>query len=155
MNALKTLALAICVLSAAYTVLMMLVPDRYRSELRSVLSLAALVTVGAIALGADFDGISPGLSDLGRYNAEFSGDSLVQAELEARVSDYLSTLLSERGIECKKVSVGTTIDAQRRIFITKASLRLDRAFGPREAEVRALIDEKIGEIEVEIVYEES
>lgn len=155
MSALKNLVFAICVLSVAYTVLMMLVPDRYRGELRSVLALVMLTAFAAIAVRADISDISPQLADFGKYGGISENDRLIQSELETRIGEYISSLLSENGIVCKKLSVGTTIDSERRISITVASLQLDPAYEDREDVIYSVIKDKIGDIEIQISYEES
>lgn len=155
MKFLTNITLTVCVLTVVCTVLMMLVPDRFRREIRSVISLIAAVTIGAMLIGADFEDISYGLENL-RFDSEAaSHDRLVQDELETRIGEYIASFLSEEGVECKKVSVRTTIDEQRRISITEASLRLDVSASELDSFVRALIGEKIGEIDVKISYEES
>ena len=155
MSFLKHITLTVCVLSIIYTVLMMLVPDRFRRELRSVLSLLVVVSIGAMLLGADLSDISSEFSGISFSTELSSHDYLVQSELEERLAEYIESFLAEEGTFVKKVSVGTTIDEQRRISITKASLILDEADTGREQRIRALIEEKIGKIEVEISYEDS
>lgn len=155
MKFLTSLTLTVCTLSILYTAMMMLVPDRFRRELRSVLSLIAVVTLGAVIVGADFSDVSARFENLSFENGVYSRDSLVQAELEARIADCISDILSERGITCKKITVGTTIDELRRISITKASLTLDESFQAQDALITSLISAKIGDIEVNITYEDS
>lgn len=155
MRFLTSLTLTVCILSILYTAMMMLVPDRFRRELRSVLSLIVVVTLGAVILGADFSDISARFENLSFDSGTYSRDQLIQTELETRISDYIGTLLDEQGISCKKITVGTTIDELRRISITKASLTLDSAYQAREALITSLISKNIGDIEVNITYEDS
>ena len=155
MKFLTSLTLTVCTLSILYTAVMMLVPDRFRRELRSVLSLITAVTLGAVIIGADFSDISARFESLSFESASYSRDDLVQADLEARIADYILSVLSDRGITCKKISVGTTIDEQRRISITKASLTLEKSFQAQDALITSLISAKIGDIEVNITYEDS
>ena len=155
MKFLTSLTLTVCVLSVIYTAMMMLVPDRFRRELRSVLSLITVVTLGAVILGADFSDVSARFENLSFDSGTYTRDQLVQSELETRIADYIGSLLSEQGISCKKITVGTTIDEQRRISITKASLTLDTAYQAQEAAITSLIRKNIGEIEVKITYEDS
>lgn len=152
---LTDLTLTICVLSLICTALMMLVPDRFRREIRSVIALIAAVTVCAMLLGVDISDISSELGTLSFNKDLATHDRLVQDELEGRISEYIASFLLEDGIECKKVEVRTTIDEQRRISITEASLELDDRDRDRESKARSLIREKIGEIDVKISYEES
>lgn len=155
MRFLTSLTLTVCVLSILYTAMMMLVPDRFRRELRSVLSLITVVTLGAVILGADFSDISARFENLSFETGNYSRDQLIQNELETRIADYISTILSERGISCKKITVGTTIDSERRISITKASLTVENTYLQEDALITSLIKENIGDIEVKITYEDS
>lgn len=154
MKLILNLTLTVCVLSLASTALLMLVPDRYRREIRSVMSMVAVVSVGAMILGADFSDI-PALSGMDFDSHLATSDALVQKNLENRLSDYIYTFLAEEGIPAKKVEVRTTIDNSRSIFITKASLWLDPASAQLEPLAEAKIKEKIGDIEVQIIYEDS
>lgn len=151
MKLISNLTLTVCVLSLASTVILMLVPDRFRREIRSVVSLVAVVSVGAIILGADYSDL-PALPKADLDPQPAASDELVRLELESRLSDYVFTLLEEEGITVKKVEVGTTIDNSRSIFITKASLWLDPASERLAPLAEAKIKEKIGDIEVQIIY---
>ncbi len=154
MSFLRNITLLICTASLIYTAVLMLVPDRFRREIRSVLALAAAVAVGAVITNADLSDLSGVFGEINMPQSLESRDSLIQEELEERLCDYLESLLSEQGINVKKLTVGTTIDGQRRISITDAGIELDSVYRERESEIRALIGEKIGEIEVKISYED-
>lgn len=154
MKLITNLTFTVCVLSLCSTALLMLVPDRYRREIRSVVSLVAAVSVGAIILGADYSDF-PAFPAYGLDSSLAASDELVQKELEARLSGYLQTLLEEEGVSAKKVQVRTTIDNSRSIFITKASLWLDQSSAGLAPFAESKIKEKIGDIEVEIIYEDS
>lgn len=154
MKLITNLTLTICVLSLCSTAILMLAPDRYRREIRSVVSLVTVVSVGAIILGADYSDL-PALPAYDFDAPLAASDELVQRELESRLSDYLFTFLEEEGITAKKVEVGTTIDNSRSIFITKASLWLDHDSAELVPFAEAKIKEKIGDIEVKIIYEDS
>lgn len=154
MSFLKTFTLAVCGLSVVGSVAMMLVPDRFRREMRAVIAISAFAAVAALVSGADFSDISSGLSFGEKPLDSPSYEQLVCEELEAQVADYIESFLKEAGIDCKKVAVGTTIDGQYRIFITEASLKLDPSEKDKEDLARALIKEKIGEIKVEISCED-
>ena len=155
MRFLTSLTLTVCVLSILYTAMMMLVPDRFRRELRSVLSLITVVTLGAVILGADFSDISARFENLSFETGAYTRDQLIQNELETRIADYISTILYEHGISCKKITVGTTIDPERRISITKASLTVENTYLQQDALITSLIKQNIGDIEVKITYEDS
>ena len=155
MRFLLGLTLTVCTVSVISTALMMLAPDRFRREIKAVISLITAVALCSAILKTDFSGLAEKFS-LPDFDSEaVSNDRLIQGELESRISEYLQSLLEEEGIDVKKVSVGTTIDGNRRISITKASLRLGSEEKPREEQVRSLIAQKIGQIDVEIYYEGS
>ncbi len=155
MTLIKDLTLAICVLSLGYALLSVLVPDRYRSELRSIASLAAAVTVIGMISGADFGDVMTGFPEFSAEEGTYERERLICAELEERIGEYLSELLEEEGLGCKKVSVRTTIDGQNRISITEVGLVADGALREREGDIRALVLEKIGSVGIEIRYGES
>lgn len=155
MRFLRDITMTVCILSLIYTALMMLVPDRFRRELRTVLAMTAAVTLGAMLLGADMSDISTQFGGLSFDAEDIQYKNMVQSELEARLEEYITTLLSESGTEVKKLTVRTTIDEQNRISITEASLELDGVYRGQEAQIRGLLSEKIGDIEVKISYEDS
>ena len=154
MNLLNNITFVICVLSVGYTAVMMLVPDRFRAEIRSVFALAGVVTVVGIAAGADMSELPQKFEDFEESGIVSENDRLIQAELEARVGEYLESLLREEGIICKKVAVGTTIDSLRRIFITEADIWLDSGYADREGDIKELVRNKIGDIGLNINYED-
>lgn len=154
MNLLKNITFVICVLSVGYTAVMMLVPDRFRAEIRSVFALAGVVTVVGMTAGADMSELPQKFADFDESGIVSENDLLIQAELEARVGEYLESLLREEGIICKKVSVGTTIDSLRRISITEADIWLDGGYADREGDIKELVRNKIGDIGLNINYED-
>lgn len=154
MNLLNNITFVICVLSVGYTAVMMLVPDRFRAEIRSVFALAGVVTVVGMAAGADMSELPQKFADFEESGIVSENDRLIQAELEARVGEYLESLLREEGIICKKVSVGTTIDSLRRISITEADIWLDSGYADREGDIKELVRNKIGDIGLNINYED-
>lgn len=155
MSFLRSAALTVCLLSVICTLFMMLVPDRYRRDIRSVISLIAAVAVISLILGADFSDISSGFESPDFQSGAEARNQLVQRELESRVGDYIASFLGEEGINCKNISVRTTIDGQNSIFITDVGLWLDPSDEEREPLVRSLIAKKIGTAEVSISYEDS
>lgn len=154
MKFLSGLCFTVCVMSIVYTALMMLAPDRFRREIKGVFALVAVITVFSSFLHADLSDISEGLAGIDFERESYSRDELVKAELEERVAEYIKSFLAEEGIECKKISVRTTIDEQRRISISEASLEADLSQSGAEDLIRSLIAEKIGGIEVNIIYGE-
>lgn len=146
--------LAAAVLGTLHILLLALAPDKYRREIKAIISLITVITIASLLSGADFSDITSSLKEIELSESVYSNDELVKKDLEGRIEQYLEALLSEQGIECKKISVGTTIDESRRIFITKASLRLSEEYSDREPEIRELIKTRIGEIGTEISYED-
>ena len=154
MDFLKDLTLTVCVVSLGCAVLLMLVPDKFRGELRSVLSLAAAVTVCAMLLGADFTEFSADLGDISFYPETSERAELICADLDGRLSAYAEEILKSEGIDFKKVSVRTTIDGQNSISITEVGVELPGYEQTRADEVRALISEKIGPLKINIRCED-
>lgn len=152
MTLLRNLTLSVCILSLVHTVLIMLVPDRFRGEIRSVTALIIAVTVAGFMLNADFSDIPSGLGMQDFDSALETRNDLVKSELEAKVGEYIVSLLGQQGIESEKVSVRTTIDGQNSIFITEVSITLSQNDSPREESVRALVRDRIGDVDVEILY---
>ena len=141
-------------LSAVNALLLMLAPDRYRREVKAVLSLIIAASVIGTFINADFSDISgftyaPDLSGAG-----YSSDEAVKKELSGRIADYIGSLMDERGISCKKIEVETSIDENRSIFITKASLWLGPDQAESEPRISSLILSKIGDIDIEFIYED-
>ncbi len=151
MKTLAGITLAVCALSVVHTALSMLAPDRYRREMRTIVALIAVAALAHVISGADFSYDDFDFGDLSG-GAFLSRDDLIKKELEDKISDYISSLLSERGIVPKKISVTATIDGQRRISITKASLTLDRTYREEEPKISSLIRENVADIPIDYFY---
>lgn len=152
MKTLTSLTLAISVLAILRTAVIMLAPDKYRREMKGIISLIIVITVGSIITGMDFsfDGLN---ADKPGYNLSLNAhDRLLQDELEGRIEEYIGNFLNEEGIECKKIEVTTNIDDARCIFITEASLTLDERYRENEPYITSLIEDKIGKIGIKIFY---
>ena len=144
MSFLKNAVLTVCMLSVISTLFMMLVPDRFRRDIKSVISLIADFS----DLGTDFNSIEFQQSTASR-------NRLIQSEVESRAADIIASFLEENGISCKNIAVRTTIDGQNSIFITETDILLDSSEKEREQFVRSIIAERVGDIEVKIRYEDS
>lgn len=155
MKFLSEITLTVCVLSVICTVMMMLVPDRYRRDIRSVVSLIAAIAIIASVLGADFSDIGADFESISFQSGVETRNSLIQSDVEKRLEDYMTSFLAEKGIKCKNIRVRTTIDEQNSIFITEAELLLDSSDKEREPFIRSILAEKIGEIDVKISYGDS
>lgn len=144
------ITLLISCLAIVQTLLSLLAPDKYRREIRAILSLSAVIALAAAASNADFSGISSDFSDIRITENGFNSDDLIKKELEGKIADYIGSFLEEEGIICKKIEVISTIDADRRISITEASLELDEKYRERLPYITTLIEEKIGKIKIDI-----
>lgn len=151
MKTLAGITLAICALSVVHTALSMLAPDRYRREMRAIVALIAVAALAHVISGADFSYDDFDLGDISG-GTFLSRDDLIKKELEDKISDYIFSLLSERGIVPKKISVTATIDGQRRISITKASLTLDQSYREEEPKISSLIRENVADIPIDYFY---
>lgn len=154
MKLITDLTLTVCLISVVSVIILMLSPDRLRREMKTVVAIVSAAAICAALSHGELTFMPEGFENIALSYETLERDRLVQAELEERVGGYISSFLEEAGIECKKVSVGTTIDGQRRIFITGASLELAEKNAETEARATALIKEKIGDIEVKISYGE-
>lgn len=152
MKTLAGITLAVCALSVVHTALSMLAPDRYRREMRAIVALIAVAALAHVISGADFSYDDFDFGDISGSGTFLSRDDLIKKELEDKISDYISSLLSERGIVPKKISVTATIDGQRRISITKASLTLDQTYREEEPKISSLIRENVADIPIDYFY---
>ncbi len=155
MSFLKNAVLTVCMLSVISTLFMMLVPDRFRRDIKSVISLIAAVAIVTLILGADFSDLGTDFNSIEFQQSTASRNRLIQSEVESRAADIIASFLEENGISCKNIAVRTTIDGQNSIFITETDILLDSSEKEREQFVRSIIAERVGDIEVKIRYEDS
>lgn len=154
MTALKNVTLGLAALYIIRFLFSLLAPEKYRNAIKTVLSLIAVVTVAVGIVNVDLSDIYSQFRSIGGDISFSEADSLILGELNGKLSDYICSLLSEEGIESEKVSVVTTIDENRCISITKASITLGSEYKNDEYAVRNLIRNKIGDIELIISFVE-
>ncbi len=152
---LKNLTISICVLSLMYFIIMLITPDRYKRQLRSLISIIAAVTIGGIVLGADFsfDGI-PQIESESLNGSVSYADQLVISELEKRLEEQIGKMIQEAQIPMEKISVETNIDDDNCIFISKISMTIGGSREKYEAEAIRLVETKIGDISIDLTFSE-
>ncbi len=154
MKTLVTVTLLISVLAVVNTLVLSLSPDRYRREFRAMLSLMSLAAIGSVLLGADFSDISSRFEDIALPDMSIKRDEAITSELDKKLQEYLFTCLAEKGIAPENIFIETTIDAERRIFITKARITLPAGYSGREGEIKSLLDGILGSGVAEIITED-
>ncbi len=154
MNWLKSLTLGICSLSVIYTVVKMLSPQKYQTQIKTVISLLFAILLGSMLLGFDASDISDSLSGIAYSYDITDEDKLVISEIESRISEYLQSELENIGINPQKVSIKTNIDADLCISISEARVVLEHEDENKSEAVRTLIAQKIGDIDTYIELSE-
>lgn len=151
---LKNLIFSLSVLVVLQFIFSMLAPERYRSAIKMALSLITVAVVSAGIFKIDFSDIYSSFPSINTELSSYESDQLILDELNSKLSEYISLLLEDKGIVSKKVSVDTTIDENRCISITKASIELGSEYEKDEIIVINLIKSKIGDIEVSLSFVE-
>lgn len=154
MTALKNLMLSLSALFVLQFIFSMLAPERYRSAIKMALSLITVAVVSAGILKIDFSNIYSSFPSITSELSKHESDQLILDELNSRLSEYIASLLENEGIVSEKVSIDTTIDENRCISITKASIELGSEYEKDEIIVINLIKSKIGDIEVSLSFVE-
>lgn len=154
MNWLKNLTLGICSLSVIYTLMQMLVPQRYQKQMKTVVSLLFGILIGSMIIGLD-------VSDLNavKFGAEYSldvneHDRLVILQIEEEISKYLESEIHALGITPEKVRVKTNIDESMCISIIEARVVLDSKDEFASDSIKKLIAQRIGDIDVYFEFSE-
>lgn len=148
MTWLKNITLCICAYSLLHTIIKLLAPNRLYPQVKTVMSLLLAITVGTMLLNIDISDMSDQLNSISYSQNLSQEDELVVAEIEARLSDYLFSALSERGIEAKKVEVKTNIDEQYCISISEAWITVRPEDDAKSDTIKRIVKEKIGDINV-------
>lgn len=154
MTALKNLMLSLSALFVLQFLFSLLSPEKYRPAIKMALSLITVAVVSAGILKIDFSNIYSSFPSINTELSSYESDQLILDELNSKLSEYIATLLEGEGIVSEKVSVDTTIDENRCISITKASIELGSEYEKDEAIIISLIKSKIGDIEVSISFVE-
>lgn len=154
MTALRNLIFSLGVLVVLQFIFSTLAPERYRTAIKMSLSLIAVAVVSAGILKIDFSNIYSSFPSINTELSSYESDQLILDELNSKLSEYIASLLEDEGVVSEKVSVDTTIDENRCISITKASIELGSEYEKDEAIIISLIKSKIGDIEVSISFVE-
>lgn len=154
MSALRNLMFSLSALFVLQFLFSLLAPEKYRSAIKMALSLITVAVMSAGILKIDFSDIYSAFPSIDTELSSYESDQLILDELNAKLSDYISSLLEEEGFICKNVSVDTTIDENRCISITKASIVLGREYEKDEAIIIGLIKSKVGDIEISLSFVE-
>ncbi|MBQ8623488.1 MAG: hypothetical protein IJ424_03820 [Oscillospiraceae bacterium] len=154
MNWLKNLSLGICALSVIYTIIKLLAPQKYHSQIKMVLSLLFAILLGSMILGFDISDITDSFTSISSSGNISQEDRLVILEIESRLSEYLKTELENAGINPKKVTVKTNIDDNLCISISEARVVLVGNDETKIERIKLLVAQKIGDIDVIIEFSE-
>lgn len=153
MNPLSKIVLTITVLTIVRALLLALSPDRWRRDIKTVISVICVIILAGVLTHTDFSTLDSAFSDVEMPSPRFERDALIQSELEKKLSDYVTALLDEKGISTQKVEIKTTISPERSISITEAILTMNETEALRLEEAVSLIKEKVGDIEVQVITE--
>lgn len=154
MTALKNLMLSLSAMFVLQFLFSLLSPEKYRPAIKMALSLITVAVVSAGILKIDFSNIYSSFPSINTELSSYESDQLILDELNSKLSEYIASLLEDEGIVSEKVSVDTTIDENRCISITKASIELGSEYEKDEIIVINLIKSKIGDIEVSLSFVE-
>lgn len=154
MTALRNLIFSLGVLVVLQFIFSTLAPERYRTAIKMALSLITVAVVSAGILKIDFSDIYSSFPSINTELSSYESDQLILDELNSKLSEYIASQLEDEGVVSEKVSVDTTIDENRCISITKASIELGSEYEKDEAIIISLIKSKIGDIEVSISFVE-
>ncbi len=154
MGLLKNITVSVCVLSLVYSVMMLLTPDRFKRQMKSVISIIMAVTMGGLIINAGngediFSSIN--IPSIGESQ---SSNAAVMRELEARLNEQIQKLMEENGIPIEKIDVSVDIDGDNCIFISKLEAQISGSRKLYEEKVRSLVKSDIGDVNLEIVFTE-
>lgn len=157
MTFLKNLTLSICVLSVVYLIVSMLSPDRYKRQIRAVLSLICAVTVAGVILGSADEDFDTGIDINGSQSLSGSQEyatNLILSELESKLDEQIGNMMLQSGVPVQKISVKTNIDDEGSIFISEISMTVDGSKDEYEQKIKGITSEKIGEVSMNLTFSE-
>lgn len=155
MSIIKEITLLISAFSVAYCIIMLLTPDKYRRQIKSLVALTLTVSLGSVIIGADFDINSFISADYSKMDSSYYiADDMVQKELEARLEHSIKSIFEENSIPIEKISVSTNIDKDNCIFISKISLTVSGSRKEYQLLIEQVAESRIGDVAVETVYTE-
>ena len=154
MGLLKNIAVSVCVLSLVYCIMMLLTPDRFKRQMKSVISIITAVTMGGLIIsGSGGEDIfsSINIPSIGKSQ---SSNAAVMREFEVRLSEQIQRLMEENGIPVEKIDVSIDIDGDNCIFISKLAAQISGSQKLYEEKVRSLVKSDIGDVNLEIAFTE-
>ena len=154
MGLLKNIAVSVCVLSLVYCIMMLLTPDRFKRQMKSVISIITAVTMGGLIIsGSSGEDIFSSIN-IPSIGESQSSNAAVMRELEARLSEQIQRLMEESGIPVEKIDVSVDIDGDNCIFISKLAVQISGSQKLYEEKVRSLVKSDIGDVNLEIAFTE-
>ena len=155
---LKSFGTVLCTSAVLCAVLATLTPAKHLGKtVRTVIGVLMTLVVAWQIAAVDFAELADELEQSAASNTGQTGDSetyesLLRAEVEARVADSLTVRLEQAGVSVRNVEVTVHIDAGGDIYCDKASLFLEGGDTTGEDRARQLVLEQCG-CEPEIYYE--
>lgn len=154
MGLLKNIAVSVCVLSLVYCIMMLLTPDRFKRQMKSVISIITAVTMGGLIIsGSSGEDIFSSIN-IPSIGESQSSNAAVMRELEVRLSEQIQRLMEESGIPVEKIDVSIDIDGDNCIFISKLAAQISGSQKLYEEKVRSLVKSDIGDVNLEIAFTE-
>lgn len=103
MGLLKNITISVCVLSLVYCIMMLLTPDRFKRQMKSVISIITAVTLGGLIIsGGNAEEIFSSIN-IPSISEKQSSNAAVMRELEARLNEQIQKLMVEKGIPVEKI----------------------------------------------------
>lgn len=154
MGLLKNITISVCVLSLVYCIMMLLTPDRFKRQMKSVISIITAVTLGGLIIsGGNAEDIFSWIN-IPSIGEGQSSNAAVMRELEARLNEQIQKLMVENGIPVEKIDVSVDIDGDNCIFISKLAAQISGSQKLYEEKVRSLVKTDIGDVNLEIAFTE-
>lgn len=124
MGLLKNITVSVCLLSLVYSVMMLLTPDRFKRQMKSVISIITAVTMGGLIIsGGNAEDIFSSIN-IPSIGESQSSNTAVMRELEERLNEQIQKLMEENGIPIEKIDVSVDIDRDNCIFISKLAAQI-------------------------------
>lgn len=102
MGLLKNITVSVCLLSLVYSVMMLLTPDRFKRQMKSVISIITAVTMGGLIIsGGNAEDIFSSIN-IPSIGESQSSNTAVMRELEERLNEQIQKLMEENGIPIEK-----------------------------------------------------
>lgn len=154
MGFLTTVTISVCVLSLVYSIMMLLTPDRFKRQMKSVISVIIAVTIGGIILHGGYDDSFLSALEIPPIAAQGSSNEIMIAELEARLNEQIEKLIEEKGIPVEKVESDIDIDADNCIFISRLFVRISGSKSEYQEKIRSIVKSDIGDVNLETAFTE-